>query len=184
MISIDEAINKLIGIEGEYTNNPNDSGGETIWGITLATARKYAYTGSMRSMPRTEAARIYKEKFIIEPKIDTIWAIDDRIAYEVFDTGVNCGPQKACMYLQTALNALNRGGKDYADVGLDGDIGPATRQALKTYLTLRKLDGEIVLLKILNVLQGAFYLNLAVARTKDEDFIFGWFRTRIDIVLR
>lgn len=184
MFTIDEAVDKLIGIEGGYTNNPNDSGGQTIWGITLATARKYGYNGLMSAMPRDQASRIYKQQYIVEPKIDKLWAIDDRIAYEVFDTGVNCGPQRAIKFLQQGLNALNRGGQDYSDIALDGDIGPATLQALKTFLTLRKLEGEIVLLKILNVLQGAYYLNLAVARNKDEDFIFGWFRNRIDIPVR
>lgn len=184
MWDIDEAIDKLIGVEGAYSNNKSDSGGETIWGITLATARRYGYNGAMRSMPRAVATRIYKEKYVLEPKIDKLGAIDQRIAYEVFDTGVNCGPEKAVRFLQSGLNALNRQGKDYADIALDGDIGPATLRAFETYLKLRKLEGEIVLLKILNVLQGAHYLNLAVARQKDEDFIFGWFRTRIDIPLR
>lgn len=184
MIMIDEAIDKLIGVEGGYSNDPSDSGGETIWGVTLATARRYGYNGAMRLMPRSDAARIYKQRYIIEPKFDKLWPIDDRIAYEVFDTGVNCGPQKSAMFLQTALNALNRAGKDYPDIALDGDIGPATLQAFGTFLKLRKLEGEIVLLKILNVLQGAHYLNLAVARQKDEDFVFGWFRNRIDIPVR
>lgn len=184
MITIDEAIDKLVAIEGGYVNNPNDSGGETIWGITLATARHYGYTGPMRAMPRAEALRIYKQSYIVAPKIDKLWSLNDRIAYEVFDTGVNCGPGTGIKFLQTALNALNRQGRDYSDITVDGVIGPATLRALESFLRLRKLEGEIVLLKALNVLQGAFYLDLAARRQKDEEFVFGWFRTRIDIPIR
>ncbi|MCA2603440.1 putative peptidoglycan-binding domain-containing protein, partial [Microcystis sp. M26BS1] len=61
---------------------------------------------------------------------------------------------------------------------------PKTLQALQKFLQLRKLEGEIVLLKMLNVLQGSYYIDLASRRMKDEEFIFGWFRNRIDIPLR
>jgi lysozyme family protein len=185
MISMDDAINQVIGIEGGYSNNPKDSGGETNWGITVDEARRAGYTGPMRSMPRDVAVRIYKSKYILEPKLDKLWTLEQaRIAYEVFDSGVNCGTQTAIKWLQTGLNALNREGNDYPDIAVDGSIGPATLGALQKFLQLRKLEGEVVLLKILNVLQGAHYLDLSVRRPKDEDFVFGWFRTRIDIPLR
>ncbi|MCA2603387.1 glycosyl hydrolase 108 family protein, partial [Microcystis sp. M26BS1] len=169
-MNMDEAIDKLIGIEGAYSNNPNDSGGETMWGITIDEARRNGYNQPMRSMPRAEAARIYKSKYIIAPKLDKIWTVDQaRIAYEVFDTGVNCGPKTAIKMFQKALNALNRQGKDYPDITEDGDIGPKTLQALQKFLQLRKLEGEIVLLKMLNVLQGSYYIDLASRRMKDEE---------------
>lgn len=181
---IDEVIEKdLLPKEGKYSNNPHDSGGETMWGITLATARRNGYTGPMRLMPKQVAVEIYKKEFWVKPDFDKIAALSKRVAMEVFDTGVNCGPKRASEFLQRALNSLNRQGKDYADITVDGDVGPATLRALQAFLRLRKLEGEVVLLKILNVLQGAFYIELAERRAKDEEFIFGWFRTRIEIPL-
>jgi hypothetical protein len=35
-MSIDSLIDGVIGREGGYSNNPNDSGGETMWGVTIA----------------------------------------------------------------------------------------------------------------------------------------------------
>lgn len=180
-MQIDEAIDKLIGIEGGYVNNPNDKGGETNWGITVDTARRHGYTGPMIALPRDEAARIYKQEYITDPKLDQIWTINDQIAYELFDSGVNLGPGTAIKWLQIGLNALNREGKDYTDGGVDGAIGPHTCQALTSYMEKRGADGVIVLLKILNVLQGAHYLDLAQQRQQDEEFIFGWFRTRVEL---
>lgn len=181
---IDQAVDKLIGIEGKYSNNPADSGGETMWGITLDTARRNGYHGAMRSLPRGEAARIYKAEFVVAPKFDKVWELSSLIGYELFDTGVNSGPGVPIKWLQENLNVLNRGGKDYPDITEDGAIGPRTLQALKAFLTLRGIEGEQVLLKMLNVDQGAFYKSLARKRQKDEAFIFGWFRTRIELPAR
>jgi hypothetical protein len=52
-------------------------------------------------------------------------------------------------------------------------------KALKRYLFLRGRDGQVVLLRMLNALQGAFYIELAERREKDETFIYGWFRARV-----
>jgi len=35
------------------------------------------------------------------------------------------------------------------------------------------------LYKMLNALQGAYYIELAERREKDEDFIYGWFKHRV-----
>jgi lysozyme family protein len=182
-MTLNDIVEKTLGHEGHYSNDKKDSGGETIWGITVANARKFGYSGPMRDMPRSEAVRIYIEKYLKGPGIDKINSINSRVCYEVYDTGVNCGQEVAIEFLQQALNALNREGQDYPDLVEDGDLGGKTLAALQTFLRLRKLEGEVVLLKILNVLQGAHYVNLARRRQKDERFIFGWFRTRIEIPL-
>lgn len=180
-MTLSEIVERTIGHEGRYSNNPNDSGGETMWGITLAEARRNGYTAPMREMPRDTAIRIYINKYLREPGIDKINDINSRVCFEVYDTGVNCGPQTAIEFLQKSLNILNRQGQDYADLIVDGVLGRKTLAAMETFLTRRKLEGELVLLKVLNVYQGAYYLNLAERRQKDEAFIFGWFRTRIDL---
>ena len=49
-MNITDTITVLIQREGGYTNNPNDKGGETNFGITVAVARAFGYTGPMTSM--------------------------------------------------------------------------------------------------------------------------------------
>jgi lysozyme family protein len=70
-------------------------------------------------------------------------------------------------------------GKHYADIREDGDVGPATLRALDAYLKRRGKEGEAVMVKALNALQGARYLDLARRRAKNEDFVYGWLRTRL-----
>lgn len=177
----EDIINKTIAVEGGYSNNPNDSGGETIWGITLATARTCGYTGPMRDMPRSTAVGIYKRNFFDNLSLGKVLAISSSIATELFDTGVNMGPKEGIIFMQVALNALNQQGKQYQDVTVDGGIGPKTLSSLQTLLSKRGPRGEAVLLKAMNCLQGARYIELSQKREKDEDFIFGWFDDRIEL---
>jgi len=58
-------------------------------------------------------------------------------------------------------------------------VGPLTVHALKSYMDKRHFDGEMVLLKALNALQGAYYIELAEKRPKDEAFEFGWLKNRV-----
>ena len=36
MSVFEKAFSHTLGLEGKYSNNPNDTGGETMWGITKA----------------------------------------------------------------------------------------------------------------------------------------------------
>lgn len=179
--SVDQMIDELIGREGRYTFNPNDSGGETMWGITAATARRNGYQGAMSQMPRAMAATIYRNEYLIAPGFDKVYAVSQRIAEEMFDTGVNQGVSLPGPWLQRILNALNRQGKDYPDIGVDGRIGPATVGALRSCLNSRGADGETAILRALNCQQGVRYLDITEARPKNEDFYFGWLLNRVEI---
>lgn len=178
--AIDDIIDGIIRTEGGYANDANDSGGETKFGITVAVARANGYTGAMRDLPLDVAREIYRQKYVVAPGFDKILSISQVIAEELVDTGVNMGPQTAVKFLQRALNAFNSRGKIHPDLKVDGDCGAKTVAALSAYLVYRKRqDGERVLFTALNVLQGARYIELAESRPTQEDFIFGWIRSRV-----
>lgn len=167
-------VDALIGVEGGYANNPNDAGGETIWGITVAVARANGYTGAMRDMPREEAAAIYLREYFVTPGLDKVFLISPSIAEELFDTGVNMGVSVACRFLQRCLNVL-----DSADLTVDGALGAKSIAALNGYMAKRKSQGELVLLRALNALQGARYVEIAEGREASKAFAFGWFLNRV-----
>jgi lysozyme family protein len=146
-----------------------------MFGITEQVARAYGYDGPMQSLSRDIAMDIYKRRFWVAPHFDQIEPLSEAIAMELFDTGVNMGPTVAAKFLQRCLNVLNREGKDYPDIGADGQIGPMTIQALKGYLAKRPGPvGETRMLRALNALQGARYVELAEGRPANEEFEFGW----------
>jgi lysozyme family protein len=177
---VGQLIDGLIEREGGYVDNPADKGGPTCFGITEAVARAHGYAGPMRQLPREEAAAIYRRLYWQRPRLDEVAIRSPRLAAELFDTGVNMGPAVAITFLQRALTALNRGGKDYPDLVPDGRVGAATLGALDSFLRIRgKNSGETVLLRALEALQGERYLRLAERRPANEAFLYGWLANRI-----
>ena len=119
-----QAFTKLLGHEGGYVNHPNDPGGETNWGITVAVARQSGYTGSMRDLTHVQAKAIYRVKYWEAVKADQL---PPEARYATFDAAVNSGVGQAVRWLQRA-----------AGVADDGKIGPVTLAAIS------KLDGQIL----------------------------------------
>lgn len=180
---VDALIDALIDREGGYVDHPADRGGPTRYGITELVARAHGYAGPMSALPREEAAAIYRRLYWLRPRFDQIAPRAPRVAAELFDTGANMGPAVAATFLQRALTALNRGGKDFADLTPDGRIGPATLAALDRFLEVRgKRGGETVLLRALEALQGERYLRLAEKRPANEAFLYGWLANRIGTI--
>lgn len=177
----DAAFDELLGLEGDYSDDPADSGGATRWGITEAVARRHGYADAMSRLPLAVALDIYRADYWDAQNLDTIAMLSRRVALELFDTGVNMGISRAGEFLQMSINAFNRQATDYPDIEVDGAIGPATIDALTAFLKRRGKDGETVLLRALNALQGAAYIELAERREKDERFVFGWFLQRVKL---
>ncbi len=178
-MNIEKLIDNVIAIEGDYSNHPADRGGPTRWGVTEAVARRHGYAGDMRHLPYKEAVAIYKRQYWLRPGFDEVAGHAPRLAEEMFDTGINMGPAIATGFLQRALNALNRNGRDYADIKADRKIGPQTIGALRQILKKRGKSGETVLLKAVEALQGERYIALAEQRPANEAFLYGWLANRI-----
>ena len=178
-MDVDNLIDGVIGREGGYSNHPADRGGATRWGVTEAVARAHGYRGDMRAFPRTDAVALYRRIYWERPGFDRVAAVAPIIAAELFDTGGNMGPGVAVAFLQRALNALNRGAADYADVVPGVRIDDATIAALTAFIVKRAPHGEAVLMKALEALQGERYLDLAERRPANEAFLYGWLANRL-----
>lgn len=180
-MKIEQYINDLIDREGGYVNRASDRGGETKYGITIATARDHGYKGPMKDLPLETAKAIYLKTYWLAPKFDQINTICASVAEELLDTGVNCGVAFAKPLLQRALNLLNLNGALFAELAVDGVYGPKTYSALKAYLNKRGKDGEMVLLRVLNILQGERYINLAERIPVQKLNFYGWVLNRVEI---
>lgn len=173
-----QIVNKIIKIEGGYSDHPSDNGGPTMYGITWAVARANAYTGEMKDLPLNVAQDIYIKRYIDGPRYDAVHAICSIVAEELIDTGINMGPSASSTFFQRILNAMNAQGSRYADVFVDGQIGNVTLEAFKNYINWRKEEGAIVFLKALQHVQGNRYLELAEKNKSQEDFFYGWIKER------
>lgn len=181
-MNIEQYLNELIQREGGYVNNPADRGGPTKYGITEAVARTNGFKGNMKDLPLDVAKSIYRKNYWTAPRFDQVNIISSSVAEELLDTGVNCGTCFAKPLLQRALNLLNNQGKaGFPDLTVDGIYGTATLSALRTYLAKRGKEGEKVLLRVLNIMQGQRYIEICERNRSQEQFFYGWITNRISL---
>ena len=173
------AFDKVIGIEGGYSDDPDDRGGKTQLGITEAVARAHGYQGDMRDLSLQFARNVYKTSYWDVLKLDDVGERAPSVAHELFDTAVNMGHEVAGEFLQRSLNTFNRDQTDYADIEVDSFVGPATLAAFNAYIDKRKHEGAVVLTRALNSLQGVRYIQIVEARPTQEKFAYGWFLHRV-----
>ena len=173
-------IDEILEKEAGYVDHADDRGGPTNYGITVAVARENGWAGPMNELPESLAREIYRKRYIVRPGFDRVAQISALIAAELIDTGVNMGPARAAEMLQRWLNGFNAQGSRYADLFVDGRIGEVTLTALRAYLRWRGAEGERVLLTALNCTQGARYLEIAERDQRQESFLYGWIRTRVE----
>jgi lysozyme family protein len=181
-MNIEQYLDELIKREGGYVNNPADRGGATKYGITEAVARVNGFKGNMRDLTLEVARAIYKKQYWIAPRFDEVNTLSSAVAEELLDTCVNCGTGFAKPLLQRALNLLNNQGKaGWSYLVVDGIYGLATLGALKIYLAKRGKDGEKVLVRVLNIMQGQRYIEICERNPSQEQFFYGWIAHRISL---
>ncbi len=133
----------------------------------------------MRSLQVETARDIYADTYILTPKFDRVLAQSPAVGTKVVDIGVNAGPARAARWFQQSLNDLSRGGRDFAPVAVDGDIGART---IAAYSALEKRRGRVkaceLVLKLLDGYQTAHYAALAKGPA-NSSFIVGWLDHRI-----
>ena len=160
----------VFAMEGGYVNNPDDPGGETNHGITMAVARQDGYTGPMRDLPKERAEAIYIHGYVARPGFEPIIAISPAVGQKLVDAGVNAGTSRTSRWFQVALNHLSRGGQDYAQVAVDGQIGA---QSIAAYRALENKRGRVkaceLAVKLIDAQQGTHYMSL-----NKPMFIVGW----------
>ena len=166
-------IDEIIRIEGGYINDPSDSGGETKYGITEATARACGIEKPIKDLTRTDAFEIYESMYWHAVNADSLEKINALIAEIVVDYAVHSGAVIAAKTLQRLLNALNNCQKLYNDIAVDGIIGSKTIGALSVYVANRKPRNFVISYQSLRL---AFLIELVERREKDEKFIYGWLK--------
>lgn len=107
-----KAFNRVVSVEGNYVNDPNDPGGETKFGISKRSYPRLI----IKELTLEDARNIYYNDFWLKLSGDKL---SDDLAFQVFDFAVNSGIETSIRYLQRALNVAD-----------DGYIGPVTLSAI------------------------------------------------------
>lgn len=189
MADVRIAIENSLGKEGGFSNNKNDSGGPTRFGITEVVARANGYAGPMESMPIEVAVKIYRLKYWRQAWDELR---SQKIANELFDTRVLSG-NISDVIAQAVCNSFNSGGKLFPNMLVDGCAGPST---VKAFNILIDRGDEAVVLKALNGVQATWFVMCSAgdkardaflqtlretanpSSEKNEDFMRGWIDKR------
>jgi len=119
--SFDDSLDRVLAVEGGYSNHAKDPGGPTNRGVTLATfsafKRRPCSIAELRAISEMDVSAIYKGQYWDAVKGDDLPAGLD---YVLFDYAVNSGPGRAVRELQRAVG-----------VQADGVMGAMTMQAIK-----------------------------------------------------
>lgn len=177
-IYLEPALSVVLQSEGGYSNHPMDPGKETFLGIsrryfpnwegwrTIDRMKKARLLPSVSDLQlRPLAIRFYEREFYNRIGGDGLGSIE--LATEMLDQSINLGVDRAARHLQTACNFLNRNGRSWPEILVDGKIGPTT---LKTIAFAEPKH----LVRVLNALQAEFYLNAIRIAPEKEEFIRGW----------
>lgn len=99
-------INYILSYEGGFTNNPQDAGGETNYGITKKLYENVRPDGDFDSIDVEEAKDIYKTTFYKKEYYDII---DPSLSLVFMDTVVNHGNGKGTRMIQKSLGVVADG---------------------------------------------------------------------------
>ena len=170
-------------VEGGYANNPHDAGGETYKGIARKmhpTWKGWTIIDTIKRKVGTSALSIdkaaeqdpvlqglvlsfYKDNYWNTMSLDSL--NDQKMANELYDTGVNMGLSVSGKFFQRVLNISSKTG-----LTVDGKIGPKT---VGLFNQLKDSDKYMVW-KFFNCLQGEKYISICEARPSQEIFLRSW----------
>jgi lysozyme family protein len=155
MADFDKAIRFVLANEGGFSDNPQDSGGLTKFGISQKSYPDW----DIENLTEEDAIAIYRQDFW-QPYQD----FEDRLATKIFDLAINMGHRRAVQILQRALRCI--GARHVED---DGILGPVTKQAAD----LANVD---LLLTAIKSEAAGVYRNLAATNSSQQKFLKGWLR--------
>ena len=178
-----EAYRGTLDHEGGYSNDPDDPGGETLYGISRVYWPKWEgwilvdqikAAGKLGEIESNQELKALAEEFYKAEFWDR-WNGDEfryqNIADEMFDTAVNLSVTRAGEFLQEALNLANNRGKRWPDIVVDGKVGPATLRTLDR--ALENGRGETIF-NLMNHLQAGYYIKRMRESPVMEKYL-GWF---------
>lgn len=160
-----DIIDEIIRREGgsKETNDPDDSGGRTKYGISERAHPKAWEDGDVSY---AEARQIYEKIYILGEKFNLL---PETLKHQVVDHGVPSGPDTAARILQQVLG-----------VPVDGVIGPTTLEAIKNYPSGKlfgvEVPGSVLLNLAFRDARAIHYATIAKRRPKDLKFLVGWLK--------
>lgn len=164
MANFDISIKFILTHEGGFSNNPNDKGGATNYGISQAFLRSINSPIKPSEVTIDMARALYHDYFWTPLRLNELKC--QTVATFVFDTAVNCGNTKAVEILQEAIYQQK-------PIEIDGIIGRQTIKACNDITSCER--NEMFLIDCLKSLRKSYYMKIVKRTPEQRTFIKGWF---------
>ena len=166
MSTFENAIPTVIKNEGGYTNNPNDAGKATNYGISSVFLLSHPEIGvtDAKLLTLAQACAIYEKYWWNFYSYSLIY--DQTVATKTLDLSVNMGANTLHKIIQTVLN-----GQFWCTLTIDGNLGP------KSFAAINDINTIITQQTLINsISDGAWqhYQDIIAANPQDAQFATGW----------
>lgn len=163
MADFNKALVYTLVNEGGFSDDSNDFGGATNFGITREDfsrwLRRPATVQDVKKMTESDAEQIYYSWYFTPLNILNV--VSQGITTSIFDMGVNLGLHSSAAIAQTALNTLG------FNLIADGSIGPVTLSALN-------LVNPNAFIRDFHDLVRDHYSTIVANDPTQEVFLKGW----------
>lgn len=187
-------ISNLIAREGIYSNDQQDRGKETVYGISRIQNPQWDGWQIVDRIPVQLREDTIKKEFNVRNALlikahefykqwwDSLRLdlFHKKIAAEIFDTSVNQGKKAAIICLQKSLKKIT--GKE---IDIDGRLGPQTMTAMEEFMSVKNNYRNVesnakVLIILLNYYQAANYIKITDEDPSQAKWLYGWILNRLD----
>ena len=173
---LDKALVVIFGHEGGLQCDKNDPGNWTSGrvGVGRKGCTKFGIATNtypnedIRNMTKARAAYLYRRDFWNPLMLDGLKS--QGVATEILDTAVNCGRGTAANMVVKACNYLH----PLSPFAVNGKMSMQVINFINVYTTKR--SDRVVFWKVLNVLQGQRYLQIAERNPRMQRYLTGWFK--------
>lgn len=180
--------------EGGWCNVKHDAGGETYMGIArnfFGNWKGWKIVDREKADPSfKQGSRTFSKHLAQNQELTGLveqWYIDEwweplqlsllpqNIANELFEQAINLGKGGMSKILQRFCNAANYSNATekplFVDLKIDGVSGRKTRDAL---IAVLKVYGAATVVHVLNGMQCAYYVDIALRKQTHRKFLKGW----------
>lgn len=154
--TFEKVVKHLLQIEGGYSDDPLDNGGETKYGISK---RQYPHI-NINALTEQQAIQIYYQDYWLAYQCDKL---PPALGCFLFDSVVNHRPKTAVKFVQVAFRLI-----------ADGIVGPKTLGAVRTACASSDLTRRLLALCL--SYRADFYHDLVNEHPDQERFLIGWFK--------
>jgi len=148
--------------EGVYSNDPDDRGGATRFGLSEKYLRGIGYEGVVEELTESSALSIYYSTLYDAYKLSRIedWSVRTKLLDVMVNFGANTG-------ISIFQNSVNEYGKFHIKV--DGILGK------KTVYAINNTTSKLLLEKVKEI-SAQEYIDICISNPTQIKFLKGWMK--------